>query len=110
MEAMFDSGEKDDFPVIFKEIVSNPLINKLDVQLKYDGDDIEIDEVKNELETYLDNIDPDLIDYVEFGIFFESEKNESAEPSLKDNVNELGISSDDINKYDEIQKQAGEDN
>ena len=110
MEAMFDSGEKDDFPVIFKEIVSNPLINKLDVQLKYDGDDIEIDEVKNELETYLDNIDPDLIDYVEYGIFAEATKKESVQSDLKDNANELEITTDYIKKYNEIQKQADGDN
>ena len=110
MEAMFDSGEKDNLPVIFKKIVSNPLINKLDVQLKYDGDDIEIDEVKNQLETYLDSIDPDLIDYVKFGIFVEAAKKESVKSGLENNVNELEITIDYINKYNEIQKQAGEDN
>jgi len=110
MEAMFDSGEKDNLPVIFKEIVSNPLINKMNVQLKYDGDDIEIDEVKNQLETYLDNIDPDLLDYVEFGIFAEAAKKESVQSDLKDNANELEITTDYIKKYNEIQKQADGDN
>ena len=110
MEAMFDSGEKDNLPVIFKKIVSNPLINKLDFQLKYDGDDIEIDEVKNQFGTYLDSIDPDLIDYVKFGIFVEAAKKESVKSGLENNVNELEITIDYINKYNEIQKQAGEDN
>ena len=78
----------------------------MNVQLKYDGDDIEIDEVKNQLETYLDNIDPDILDYVEFGIFAEAAKKESVQSDLKDNANELGITTDYIKKYNEIQKQA----
>jgi len=110
MEAMFDSEEKDNLPVIFKEIVSNPLINKMNVQLKYDGDDIEIDEVKNQLETYLDGIDTDLLDYVQFGIFAEAAKNESVKSGLENNANELETTIDYINKYKEIQKRAGEDN
>jgi hypothetical protein len=110
MEAMFDFGEIEDFPVIFKEIVSNPLINKLDNQIKYDSNDIEIEEVKNKIDTYLNNIDPNLIDYVEFGLYVETAKEDSAEPSLKNKVNELDISIDDIKKYDEIIKHTGKDN
>jgi hypothetical protein len=109
MEAMFDSGEKDNLPVIFQDIVSNPLINKLNVKLNNDGNDIQIEEIKDQLEEFLNNIDSHLIDYVEFGIFVESGKQNSAESYLKNNVNELGITTDDLNKYDEIIKQADKD-
>ena len=54
----------------------NPLINKTNVELEYDR--VEIDSVKKMLETYLDSIDSDLLDYVEFGIFVESIENEQS--------------------------------
>ena len=87
-----------------------PELNKLDNQIKYDSNDIEIEEVKNKIDTYLNNIDPNLIDYVEFGLYVETAKEDSAEPSLKNKVNELDISIDDIKKYDEIIKHTGKDN
>lgn len=74
LETLFASGEKENLSAIFKEIVSNPLINKHDVQLNGNEKDVTIDEVKNKLELYLDNIDHDLIDYIEFGILVEASK------------------------------------
>ena len=46
----------------------------------------------------------------EFGIFVEASKYKSVKSTLKDSVNELEISADDINKYNEILKQTSGNN
>ena len=110
LETLSASGEKENLTAVFKEIVSNPLINKPDLQLKVTENDFTVDQVKEQLELYLDSIDEDLIDYVEFGIFVEASKYKSVKSSLKDKVIELEISADDINKYIEILKQTDKSN
>ena len=107
MEAVIASGKQEDVRNYFENIIASPLIKQKDGALKDVGGAIDVAGGKKQIELYLKEIDSELVDYVKYGVFVEATKYEAAkskfsDAELRDSVKELGISIEDMKKYNKI--------
>ena len=98
------SGKVEKFNSYMDKILSNPLLNKVEEELKQSEDSDKISDKRERLRLYLNDIDNDLVDYVEFGVQveaskYESVKSEFEQTKLKDIADKLEFPLKDIEKY-----------
>ena len=107
MEAVIASGKKDEVRNYFNKIAENPLIKQKDSDKKVEDGTFDIAGRKRQVDLYLKEMDSELVDYVKYGVFVEAAKYEAAKSEigdydLRNSVKELGISADDLKKYNNI--------
>ena len=107
MEAVIASGKQDEVRNYFNKIVENPLIKHKDGDTNVVDGTFDIASRKRQVDLYLKEMDSELVDYVKYGVFVEAAKYEAAKSEIGDydlsnSVKELGISADDLKKYNKI--------
>ena len=115
MEAVLDSEDRNEIRSYFENIAVNPLIKQKDSESKEDRDEFDLADGERKIESFLMEIDSKLIPYIKYGVLVEASKYEAVKAGasvseLRDSVNELGISVDDMKKYNKILEKINESN